>query len=144
LAAARDGLADLAAELLELAPRFGRARDGVEALAARAREGDARGAVREARRVAGEVERAAGGHLPAHALARLAAVGAAKAGPEDAVAAVAAAIALLRWYADAVPETVVSVAAPAPAPERPRAVWIAVAVALAAAAAALLVRRAAG
>jgi hypothetical protein len=148
MARAAGDVAQLATELDELAPRFGRAREGVEALAARARAGDAHGVVREARRVADEIERALGGHLPAHARGKLASIRKAPGGPAGAAAAAATAIALLRWYAEAVPETAVAVAAPAPERRRSRAALVAAglvaAVALVLAVAAVLVRRASG
>jgi len=175
---ARAGFEDLARELDALAPRFGRAREAVERLAARARAGEPAGIARAGRRVAEEIARGlvagpgsdaareggldallaridAGASrfpVPAHARAHLDGLGRPgagpdrTAGPEDAFAALASAIALLRWYARASPETIVSVAPPRPTggfPGRARVRTAVAAILLAAAATAavLLGRR---
>jgi hypothetical protein len=172
---ARPGFEDLARELEALAPRFGRARDAVERLAERAREGEPEGVARAGRRVAEEIARGlVGGSgfdaareggldalfarldegatrlpVPAHARAHLDLLrrpGAGSdraAGREDAFARLTSAIALLRWYAWACPETVVSVRPPRPAggspgPARARAAVAAALIAAVAAGAVLL------
>jgi hypothetical protein len=129
---ARDGFASLAGDLEAIAPSFGRAREAVERLAARAREGDPGEIVRAGRRVAeaiavGLAGDPGSGRVPAppHARAHLRTLEAgpgrgAAAGREEAFATLAAATALLRWYAEASPETVVSVPAPAVRPARAR------------------------
>ena len=166
----RAGFEDLARELDALAPRFGRAREAVERLAARAREGEPAGVARAGRRVAEEIARGlvagpgsdaaresgldallarldAGDTrfpVPAHARAHLdgfrprGGTSDRAAGREDAFAALASAIALLRWYARVNPETVVSVAPPRPAGGRTRSRAAVVALLLAAAVAAAL------